>query len=298
MLIREADPSEHDAMVRLSTERNPHESAAEAGWMYEVPKSWPDLVALVACSDDGEILGHARMATGTHMAPGRTAVALTVARDQEQRGVAGALWRALSTRRPAGATQLRAAVFDDEPRALEVALHWGFVVEERSLTSTMPLADVPLADVPVPDVPDGVTLDSRTDFAYPDREAVEAMLLASRTSPEARAGAVLDLARLQAVMTGSTPVQVVARVDGVPAAIVSGSIYDGQLSVMYTGVDPRFRGRGLALLVKRQAHHDAAGLGATTAFTTNEAGNAGILAVNAELGYVTRHGTYRLRLDL
>lgn len=293
MLIREARPDDHAAMIALCTARNPHQTSAEAGWMLEVPETWPDLVALVACSDDGVLLGHAVMASGTHMATGRTVVTVTVAGRHEGVGIARRLWTELAPRIPPTTTQLRTAVYDDEPRALAVAQHWGFEVEELSITSAMTLDPA----TPAPTPPPGVTLDSSTDFAYPDRDEVEAMLLASRTSPEARAGAVLDLDRLQATMQGSEPVQVVARVDGVPAAIVSGSIYECQLNVMYTGVDPRFRGRGLALLVKQQAHHDAVRLGATSSATTNEVDNAGIRGINAHLGYEAQHGTYRLRFD-
>ncbi len=279
-------------MIALCTARNPHQTSAEAGWMLEVPETWPDLVALVACSDD-VLLGHVVMASGTFMATGRTVVAVSVAAAYEGTGVGRDLWTALAPRIPASTTQLRTAVYDDEPRALAVAQHWGFEVEELSITSAMLLDPT----TPAPSPPPDVTLDSSTDFAYPDRAAVEAMLLSSRTSPEALAGAVLDLDRLQATMQGSEPVQVVARVDGVPAAIVSGSIYEGQLSVMYTGVDPRFRGRGLALLVKQQAHHDAVRLGATSSSTTNEVGNAGIRGINTRMGYEAQHGAYRLRFN-
>lgn len=293
MQVRAATPDDYQAMVQLSTRRSTHESSAEAGWMLEVPETWPDLVALLACSDDGSVLGHAKMASGTHMAAGRTVVSVTVLAEHEHRGAGSALWAALLERRPDDATQLRSAVFDDEERSLQIARHWGFEVEELSISSA-----VSLVGTRPPQPPVDVTLDSSTDDNYPDRAAVEAMLLASRTSPEALAGAVLDLDRLKKAMQGSDPVQVVARVDGVPAAIASGSVYDGQLNVMYTGVDPRFRGRGLALLVKQQAHHDAARLGATGSATTNEVGNTGIRGINARLGYQVLHGTYRLRRDL
>ena len=66
----------------------------------------------------------------------------------------------------------------------------------------------------------------------------------------------------------------------------------------YTGVDPAFRGRGLARLVKHRAHLEAHAAGATAAYTNNEERNTGIRRLNAELGYVVESGTYRLQRQL
>ncbi|MEH0842666.1 GNAT family N-acetyltransferase [Micromonospora sp. CPCC 205711] len=53
----------------------------------------------------------------------------------------------------------------------------------------------------------------------------------------------------------------------------------------YTGTVPEYRGRGLARLVKQAALHKAAGGGARVAYTSNDAANAPMLAVNNRLGY-------------
>jgi len=53
----------------------------------------------------------------------------------------------------------------------------------------------------------------------------------------------------------------------------------------FTGAHPGFRGRGHATLVKSRALHSARAAGATEAFTTNDAKNAPMLAVNTSLGY-------------
>ncbi|RKN39123.1 GNAT family N-acetyltransferase [Micromonospora endolithica] len=53
----------------------------------------------------------------------------------------------------------------------------------------------------------------------------------------------------------------------------------------YTGTLPEHRGRGFALLAKRAALHRAAGRGVRVAYTSNDAANAPMLAVNARLGY-------------
>lgn len=294
MRIERADPETYPALVDLIVEREPHTTPGDAGWMFFVPASWPDLVALVALDDDGTVLGLGRMATGAHMPPGWTNLRVVVPTAHEGRGVGSALHAALAGTWPDDARQLRTFVYDDEPRALEVARHWGFEVEEHSISSHLDLSDP--AALPSPAPPADVTLESAPDYAFADRDAVEAMLLASQTNPEAGFGAVSTLASLQAGTAGAPPVVVVARVDGVPAAIVAGIVApDGVFHIAYTGVDPTFRGRGLAVLVKQRAHLDAAAAGATVCETSNEVANHGIRRINAELGYVVDVGSYRVR---
>jgi RimJ/RimL family protein N-acetyltransferase len=68
--------------------------------------------------------------------------------------------------------------------------------------------------------------------------------------------------------------------------------------VGYTGVDPAFRGRGLARLAKEHLHHRAALLGVRRLYTDNEENNAGIRRVNKALGYVPEYGLFRMRKRL
>jgi GNAT superfamily N-acetyltransferase len=87
---------------------------------------------------------------------------------------------------------------------------------------------------------------------------------------------------------GQRPVAVLGRVDGRPAAI-SFAVADGdQMHVIYTGVDPGRRGRGLGRRTKELLHAHARELGVRTAFTDNDEENPGIRRVNDRLGY-TRH---------
>ncbi|MGC4803949.1 GNAT family N-acetyltransferase [Micromonospora sp. DT233] len=53
----------------------------------------------------------------------------------------------------------------------------------------------------------------------------------------------------------------------------------------YTGTVPQHRGQGLARLAKVAALHRAAGRGVRVAYTSNDAANAPMLAINAALGY-------------
>ena len=79
----------------------------------------------------------------------------------------------------------------------------------------------------------------------------------------------------------------VALVDGQPAAFTTLLIAPDTLLAVsgMTGVARRFRGRGLAELIKRHALACAAAKGVTMALTDNDETNAAMLAVNDKLGY-------------
>ncbi len=288
--IDRGDPEVTAAVVDLAAARSPHIEPGYVAWHLTGTTYWPDLVALRA-SQDGRVVGTGWIGLGTGAAAGRTTCYVVVPTAAEGAGVGGLLWRQLLDRVPEGTTQLRTEVFDDDPRSLAVAQHWGFEAEQLSIRSSRDLTGLPAVSVP-----DDVRLESSPDLRFADQAAVDAMLLASQTNPEARGGDAKTCAQLRSVIADADHgIGVVARVDGVPAAIVIGLVDDRTLYVLYTGVDPRFRGRGLALLVKRQAHHAAAAVGATVASTDNEAHNHGIRRVNAELGYHVVVGTYRMK---
>jgi GNAT superfamily N-acetyltransferase len=109
----------------------------------------------------------------------------------------------------------------------------------------------------------------------------------------------MDLAMLIGFIgTEETPIGSLARLDGRPVAITHGGVADSLLHLSYTGVDPAFRGQGLAKLVKEHAHVRARTAGAVAAMTDNEEHNAGIRHVNEALGYQRCFGTYWLRQTL
>ena len=75
-------------------------------------------------------------------------------------------------------------------------------------------------------------------------------------------------------------------------------LLDGLLYVAYTGVDPAFRGRGLARLVKQQAHLDGARRRREGGVHQQRGAQHRDPRLNAELGYVVESGTYRLQRQL
>jgi GNAT superfamily N-acetyltransferase len=184
-------------------------------------------------------------------------------------------------------TRLVGCVLDGDQTSLEVARHWGFEHTQTSITSACVLADAAYAEPP-----GDVTVEGCDDLTFDDDEAVEAMLRASQTNPEADLGMVLRLSGLRtAAAPGQRRVAVLTRVEGRPAAI-SFALADGdQMHVMYTGVDPSLRGRALGRWTKARLHARAYRLGIRMALTDNEESNAGIRHVNDQLGY-TAHSAW------
>ena len=276
--------------VDLVCGRQRHVTRAEAGWVFEAPEVFQGLTALEAVDRHGAMLGVGFTAHPKFAPEGRSLVRVIVAREHEGRGVGRTLRAALLERLPAGTTTLISGSYDDDPRALEVARHWGFEILEHSIESALDLTNLP-----EPEPPAGVTVHDVSGLAFDDPDDVERMLLASQTNPEAAQGWVFDLEKLAAVRSDNeVPIGVMARVDGVPAAITFGGVADATLMIAYSGVDPAFRGRGLMALVKQQAHLAAREAGATLSRTSNEEHNHGIRRINADLGYIVRNGFFRM----
>lgn len=288
-------PSRQQEAVDLVCGRLPHTTRGEAGWHFDAPEVFDGLASVEAVDRHGAMLG-VGFTAHPHFAPeGRTFQRVIVAREHEGRGIGRALRHALLERLPHGTTALVAGTFDDDPRSLEVATHWGFGVEEHAIESKLDLVDLP-----TPELPPDVTLHDVPDLVFDDPDVVEQMLLASQTNPEAAQGWVFDLGKLRALVSDNeTPVCVVARVGGEPAAITFGGVSDATLMIAYSGVGPVHRGRGLMTLVKQRAHLSARDVGATVSRTANEEHNHGIRRINADLGYVVHSGVYRMsqRLD-
>jgi GNAT superfamily N-acetyltransferase len=235
------------------------------------------------------------MSRRSSLPEGWRGISLYVDREHEARGVGGALFARIRSEVDSDATYLRGRLFDDDERSRVIVVdHYGFEVEQHSITSGMALPDAA-----PPRLPDGLTVESNPEMHFDDRDAVEAMLLASQTNPEAQRGLTFDLDKLAAFLgPGDVPITAIARVDGEPAGGVFGQVADGLLHVTYTGVDPSYRGRDLAFLLKQHAHHLAREAGAERVLTENEEHNTGIRHVNQRLGYRPVYGVFWLSRPL
>ena len=288
--VAPAPASRADEIVALTLDRLPRLTRTEVGWPFDKPEIFHGLVIEEALDRRDRLLGWGMTGRPAHVPRDRAQLRVVVAREHEGRGVGAALYQSLARRLPPEATMARVSVEDDDERSHAVALHWGFRAAAHTITS-----ELALALLPVPDPPEDVILDEAPDLVFADRPQVESMLLTSQTNPEAAAGLLVDLDGMAATVTDAEqPVCVVARVHGRPAAITFGSVAHGCLHILYSGVDPALRGRGLMKLVKQQAHLVARDLGATVSRTTNAEDNSGIRRVNAELGYTVVGGTLGL----
>lgn len=289
MEIRDAVPGDRTALEELTADRCPHTEPWMVGWV--LTGDHTDFAA-VACEGD-QVLGY----TYAMRIPGvplhRRSTYVLVAAPAEGNGVGRALDEHLRARLAGDVTEITTRVFDDDDRGLAVARHWGFETVQVSITSRLALADVEPATPPV-----DVTLEPGDDLRFADQDAVEAMFAASQTNPEATNSHLMTLDSVrQFAAEGERPIVTLARVGGVPAALcyalTEEAGEDG--GVVYTGVDPRFRGRGLGRLVKQDVHHRAYLAGVRRLGTDNEEHNAGIRRINAEMGYVEEYGVHRMR---
>ena len=280
-------------MVTLACERCPRLEPAALADLFEPQVI--DLYGAFGCFVDDTMVGWSALTHRKGMPADWRGVRVFVRRDQETRGIGSMLFAAATERLDAEAGRLTSGVFDDDERSLAIGRHWGLEVLEHSITSRLDLSEPgpPLV------LPPDVTVEECGDLVFDDEAAVVACLTASQTNPEAAAGLLMDLATLRGwVGSDEAAIGSLVRVGGRPAAISHGSVAERSLHLTYTGVDPAFRGRGLARVAKGHAHALARDVGATESMTDNEVGNTGIRHVNESLGYQRVYGSYWLRRDL
>ena len=290
MQIRDGRPDDKDAVLALSLARCPHTEP----WLVEaVFTDGGHVDVLTVATEDERVVGWGYAMHIPGVPEHQRSCYVLVGDEAAGRGTGRELYARVRAGVPASVTDLRTRVFRGDEVALAVAEHWGFESVQVSITSRLVLDDVAPAVSP-----DGVSLEVADDLRFADAEAVEAMFAASQTNPEATNSHLMTIPGVRRyVFPGEHGIATVARVDGVPAAlcfaIVAEDGDDG--GVAYTGVDPRFRGRGLGRLVKQDVHHRAYQYGIRRLGTDNEEHNEGIRRLNAEMGFVEEYGVHRMR---
>lgn len=243
---------------------------------------------LEARGDDGVLAGMAFTIKPRPMPEGWRMVMVLTASGLGGQGLGARLWTAVRQLVDPRAELLVTFVMDGDDPGAAAAASWGFTTVQHSVTSELDLTG--LAPVPA-DAGDGIRLETCDDLRFDDEEAVDAMLVASQTNPEAEAGMVMTLEQLRRPdQQGQQTLAVIARVGEHPAAFSVGVADGEELHVHYTGVDPAYRGRALARRTKEFLHGHAASRGVRVAITDNEDNNAGIRHVNQQLGYRIRSG--------
>jgi GNAT superfamily N-acetyltransferase len=281
METRPAGPADHGGIVDLLLTRF---RAMTAALVVEAVAGATEsgFRRLLVVVEGDRLVGTGLMYRAPNSPPGTVFAFVGVDGDAEGRGVGGALEAALGSDLPPWVTAAMTQVDRDDARSLEVAGHWGFTPIEVSVTSRAALRTSAR-----PALPADVTPEVSPTLEFGDEDDVERMLDVSQTNPEREHGLLMTLAGLRAMASegGAAPTGVILRVDGRPAAITYALTARDEAQVVYTGVDPALRGRGLARLAKEVLHAELAAAGARTCVTNNADDNPGIRHVNDSLGY-------------
>ncbi|MFF3851896.1 GNAT family N-acetyltransferase [Micromonospora sp. NPDC002575] len=201
--------------------------------------------------------------------------------DHRGRGYGSALLTAaLGHLAPLGIRRVRAWALDD---ALPFARRHGFAPGRELRYSALELRSVP----PLPPAAPGVPLSALADVG--PEQLYRAVCAAAADEP---GDVPVDAMSYQSFryeiwdnLGLDRQASTVAMTDG---AVVAFSLVkrDGdRMWSDYTGTVPQHRGRGLARLVKTTALHRAAASGVRVAYTSNDAANGPMLAINRGLGY-------------
>ena len=288
-MIREATIDDAPAVARLSTVVYPAELTTGRALRH----MWSSVPArarrrMWAAEHYGELVGFAAaVLQHTSAEPGAAVGNVYVHPELRRRGIGAALWEPVEEHLAAiGGTHVNSFGLDEEPSRRFMAAR-GFEVTFVQRMSRLDLSSL----APPPPVPDGVELVPYTalEDARPIYELeVEALRDVPVDQPLDDVRWEEWVERWWAHPELDRHSSLLALVDGEPASftmLLSDEESSRTVSGM-TGTARRFRGRGLALLVKHHALARAAARGIAVALTENDEQNAPMLAVNVRLGYV------------
>jgi GNAT superfamily N-acetyltransferase len=287
-VIREATLDDALAVARLSAIVYPAELVTARGlrhWWHALPararrRMW-------ASQEEGELVGFASASlTVVSSEPGDAVANVYVHPERRRRGLGGQLWQELERHlETIGGRHVNSFGLDEEASRSFMGAR-GFVVTYRQRMSQLDLARLPSP----PGAPPGVELLPYAAIADP-RSIYELEVEALRDVPVDQS---FDDVRWEEWLERwwrhpdlDREASLLALLDGEPAAF-STLISDretGRAASAMTGTARRFRGRGLATLVKHHALTRAAAAGIRVASTENDETNAAMLRVNERLGY-------------
>ncbi|MFF7991625.1 GNAT family N-acetyltransferase [Kitasatospora xanthocidica] len=289
LIIRDFRPDDADAVAAAHRAGREHlvMSAEALLWLNAQPASDEHFRTFVA-ECDGRVVGAVRCALvlGTSTA-GVGYANGSVLPEFRRRGVATALLAEAERHLAAhGVTELHTWL-DDEPASLAFGAARGYELGRSAQFGGLDLTR-PLPQAPA--LPAGVELRPASDWADDPRPLFLVEADAIRDEP----GEVpMDALDYEDWLRGDWArpdldrgLSIVAVVDGEPAAFTLAQT-DGvdRYWSAFSASRREFRGRGLAKLAKLESLRLAAGAGFRRAYTSNDEGNAPMLAINAWLGY-------------
>jgi GNAT superfamily N-acetyltransferase len=287
-VIREATLDDAAAVARLSALVYPAELVTARGlrhaWTAVPPRARR---RMWTAEEEGEIVGFVSATRSVSTSdPGACVANVYVHPERRRRGLGSALWEhAEAYLAELDARHVNAFGLDEEPSRRFMGAR-GFEVTFVQRLSRLELRTLASPPDPPPDV-------ELRPFALLDdpRPIYELEVEALRDVPVDQQ---LDDVRWEEWLERwwqdpdlDLDASLLALIDGEPAAftmLISDPESGRAVSAM-TGTARRYRGRGLALLVKHHALRLAAAGGITVAITENDERNAPMLAVNERLGY-------------
>lgn len=297
--VRTMDPDhDSDAACGIVTEAFPYLLQSPASVRHRALNSLPAerRLGLVALVDDRVAGVGAAMLSVESSVPGSAAMQITVKADARGQGCGRALFdRLLQHCHDIGATQLTSRAASAEADAFLRRREYRPSRVER-------ISHLRLAEIPdPPPAPEGVSFVSLRELGdlRPLYE-IDSAVLVDIPSDEPWQPLEFDAWKQQHATDPRIDFDstILAFAEEKAIALAWLERVGTRVWSALSGTDPRWRGRGLAKLVKVAALRRARDAGARDAYTDNDAENAGMLAVNTWLGYqphVEQH-TYTRRL--
>jgi GNAT superfamily N-acetyltransferase len=287
-MIREATLDDAAAVARLSTIVYPAELSTARG-LRHMWQAVPERAGrrMWVHEEGSEVVGFAAATLAVNSSePGAAVGNVYVHPERRRRGLGAALWEPTEERlRDLGATHVNSFGLDEEASRSFMGAR-GFEVTYVQRMSRLDLRTLG----PPPDLPGGVELVPYAVLEDP-RPVYE---LEAETLRDVPGDQPLDDVRWEDWLERwwhhpelDAEASLLVLVGGEPAAFTTliSDIESGRAASAMTGTSRRFRGRGLALLVKHHALARAAERGIVEATTENDEQNRPMLAVNERLGY-------------
>ncbi|MFC9590468.1 GNAT family N-acetyltransferase [Streptomyces sp. NPDC056944] len=291
VIVRDVQPQDAEGFARVRRAAVPYMLATAEQLAFDWAHAHPESHArpLVAVTEDGEVIGTVQLRIA-HDAPEPGIGSVNVYVDPARLGLgAGTLLLRAAEEHLAeqGARTLYSWVVD-EPASRAWAERRGYAPRRSAHFLRLDLTKDGLP--PLEDPPAGVELRTAEDFVADPRPLFELDAVTTADEPGDVGAALDDYAHWLETTWGhpllDRALTTVAVVDGVPAAFTAAQTDGlGRYSSGMTGTAPAFRGRGLAKLAKNASLHRARAAGCVEAFTSNDADNGPMLAINEWFGY-------------
>ncbi|KJK59061.1 GNAT family N-acetyltransferase [Saccharothrix sp. ST-888] len=289
LMIRDFRPADAEAASAAYSAGRPHLLMTPDAVRWTVANAAPDQhYRLLVAELDGRVVGTARCTVHADSSTkGQGSANASVLPGYRGRGVGGALLTAAEQHLAAHGVSRVHAWVDDEPEARTFAAHRGYLAGRSAHFAHL---DLTAALRPVPELPPGVELRTAADFLDDPHPIYLLDIEGTGDEPGELDSADQGYQEWLTAIWGRPDLDrdltTVAVLDGRPAAFAAVHS-DGARRYWsaFTTTGAEYRGRGLAKLAKTHSLHRARAAGFTDAYTSNDATNAPMLAINAWLGY-------------